>query len=251
MSLLAPVSSTQIMNRAGIHRHVMTFWLRNGLLRPIEAASGKGNHLRFEWYETNIAAIMNHLRILGMNIEGMLSVATTFREAIAWAESYDLKHNDVWALQTLSMIEGHHHNGGYSGARFAEMMEQYSSEDQGPWRITDRIKSLRDQIPEDEFYQHVDAYLTITEQPEVGDPREVVFHPDYLTYFWRSGEGGNYLFAFGENAVYKSMVNGSVSSIALNIPAILWGVWNDPKDGLSAILTRGMEARADAKAEAA
>lgn len=248
MSPQPPVSSTEIMQRTGIPRDVLTFWLRNGLLRPIEAAGGKGKHLRFEWYETNIAAIMNHLRILGMKIEGMLSIVATFRAAISWAESYGLNHGDVWAIKALSMIHGYRNIGSYSDADFAEMMEQYSAEEQGPLRITDRIKALRDQISDDEYKQYVNAYLTITEQPHASDVREAVFNPEFLTYFWRSGEGEKYLFAFGKNAVYASMMEGSVSSIALNIPVILWGVWNNPEDGISARLGRGMEVRAHTNA---
>lgn len=234
------------MKRAGIARDVLTFWLRNGLLQPTEAAAGRGKHLRFEWYEANIAAIMNQLRILGMKIEGMLSVVATFRAAIAWAEKYAIDRADVVALDGLFNLHNRRDNGFYSDAEFANMMERFGYEEYGEPRIPDRIKAVHAKMSKNEFYQHIDPYMTITEQPEAGDPREAAFHPDELTYFWRSGEGENYLFAWGEGAVHKSMINGSVSSIALNIPVILWGVWNEPEDGVSAMLARGMKARSEA-----
>ncbi|WP_207105852.1 hypothetical protein [Sphingomonas sp. CFBP 8760] len=230
------MSSTEIMKRAGIARDVLTFWLRNGLLQPMEAAAGRGKHLRFEWYEANIAAVMNQLRILGMKIESMLSIVGTFREAISWAESYGIQPSDLPALDTIFTLHKKRINRLYDDAGLVKMIEQFSDEKYAEARITDRIKKIYYKMPKDEFYQHRDPFMIITEQPEASDVRQAVYQYGKLTYFWRSGEGEKYIFAWGEAAEFRSMCEGSVSSIALDIPTILWRVWNNPEDGIGGLL---------------
>lgn len=51
MSTEEPMLRADIMAKADITRDVMTFLVRGGALRPIEAPTGTGFKLRFPWYE--------------------------------------------------------------------------------------------------------------------------------------------------------------------------------------------------------
>ena len=237
------ISSTDITRRADIPRDVLTFWLRNGLLCPVEAPTGKGRHLRFKWYELNIAAIMNHLRITGLKIEGMLSIVATFREAIAWAESYDLNRDEVGALHTMFILHHQREQQYFDDAELARKIDEFSGEHQGPSRITGKVRALHAKMPKDEFYRHLNPFLTISEQPEPMDPREAVFDVGELTYFWRTGEGDTYQFEWGEAAAFQSQKSGARAMIGLDISTILWEVWNEKEDGISAMLERAHEDR--------
>ncbi|MEG3163135.1 hypothetical protein U1701_00855 [Sphingomonas sp. PB2P19] len=84
----------------------MTVWVRGGVLRPIEAPTRTGFKLRFPWYEANIAAIMNQLRIFGVKIEGMLSIGCVYREAIAYFDGFGLNRDQVYGLWSLFISEG-------------------------------------------------------------------------------------------------------------------------------------------------
>ncbi len=75
------------------------------MLRPAAAATGIGFKLRFRWYEANIAAIMKQLRILGVKIDGMLSIGCVYREVIAYFDGFGLDHDLVYGLCSLLITE--------------------------------------------------------------------------------------------------------------------------------------------------
>lgn len=254
-----PLSSTDIMSRVGIERNVMTFWTRGGVLQPIEAQE---RNFRFPWYEANIAAIMNQLRVLGVRIDGMLSICRIYREAIAFFDELGLSRDEVYGLWSLFIITGNHvhrimkiaeyqamvDTPGFDAERFptivaaaqrpteeeeeeelkAAMLEA-GNEKHGAKRLTARIVDLYETITKEDFYKHLDAYLTVTEQP-TRDDVNYDGHLEELTYYWRVGQGDEYRFAWGAGAGGKASKDGARAMIAVDVTAVLSEVWNRPGD---------------------
>jgi len=262
-----PILRGDIMAKARIPRDVMTFWVRGGVLRPIEAPTGTGFKLRFPWYEANIAAIMNQLRILGVNIEGMLSIGRVYREAIAYFDQFGLNRNQIHGLSSLFIIESNFianqlkrlelrdlvntpgfdrdkHPGTVEAAatlseaehekEFKEALLPFTKDVHGEQRITREILEIRETIKREDFYRHLDAYLTVTEQPKGDDSAGYSANLEEMTYFWRTGEGEKYRFAWGTQASDEATGDGAKSMIAVDVTAVLYEVWNHSEDGTSA-----------------
>lgn len=260
-----PLLRGDIMAKAEITRDVMTFWVRGGVLRPIEAPTGVGFKLRFEWYEANIAAIMNQLRILGVSIKGMLSIGAVYRDAISFFDGVGAARDEVHAMWALDMIERkviarRVKRAGYRDIVEApgfdpekrpgvaeEAVNSISIEDElwaeiVPWtteihgkqRVTVRVMELWQGMPREEFRRHLDPYVTITEQPKASYTSEGVASPEELTYFWRVGESDDYRFVWGADAGKLARADGAKSMIAIDVTAVLRSVWNSQEGGTSA-----------------
>ncbi len=214
------LSRSGITVRVGIPNDVMTFWVRRGLVRPIYAPAGVGRHLKFEWYEANIAAVMSQLRQFGVPIDGLLSIAASYRDAIAWASSYELSREDVGELHELYILYCHHRHGSYDDAELAVRLQKHS----------DRIKGIHAAMPEAEFRRHLDSFLTITEQPgsDEEDSREP--NTEELTYLWRTGDRDEYRFAWGQEGPELARRDGALALIAVDVSAVLHSVWNPSED---------------------
>ncbi len=261
-----PILRGDIMAKAEIPRDVMTFWVRGGVLRPIEAPTGTGFKLRFPWYEANIAAIMNQLRILGVKIEGMLSIGCVYREAIAYFDGFGLNRDQVYGLWSLFITEGNFvarqlkraelrrliNSPGFDrekSLRIVEAAVELSEEEQeeefkeamlaaaaeihGARRLTREIAEIRENIEREDFYRHLHAYLTVTEQPNADDPGGYSANLQEMTYFWRTGEGNEYRFAWGAEASGEATKDGAKAMIAVDVTAVLYEVWNQSEDGTS------------------
>lgn len=223
---LEPLSRSGITFRADIPNDVMTFWVRRGLVCPIEAPSGMGRHLRFEWYEANIAAVMSQLRQFGVPIDGLLQIADTFRASIAWAKSYGLTNrNDVTALWQTFIVHAFHERGEIDDDQLAEDLARWSEERAGASRITPRIQAIHASMPKAEFREHLDAYLTIMRQHETGD-RRGQYQPD-MSYFWRAGD--RWKFWHGEGGPVEAQRDGALATIAVDVWTVLFDVWNRPE----------------------
>jgi len=262
-----PILRGDIMAKAEIPRDVMTFWVRGGVLRPIEAPTGTGFKLRFPWYEANIAAIMNQLRILGVKIEGMLSIGRVYREAIAYFDGFGLDRDQVYGLWSLFIIEGNFvandlkraelrdlvNSPGFDRDKHPHIVEASialseaeqeeklkaamlasAGEIHGARRLTLELIEIRERMNRDDFYRHLDPYLTVTEQPEADDLDEYTANLEEMTYFWRTGEGEEYCFAWGPQASDEATEDGAKSMIAVDVTAVLYEVWNRSEDGTSA-----------------
>lgn len=253
-----PLSRSGMTGRTGVPNDVLTYWVRYELVRPIVAPSGVGRHLRFHWYEANIAAVMNQLRILGVRIEGMLSIARVYRDAIAFFDGFDLDFDQVHALWSLYNTEvgfitsrlrrmqmrdlvqspGFEPAKNVAAVRIAEETDQeleakftqslvaLSDEKHGSMQLTPELLELSESIDRDEFYRHIDAFHTIAQQPEPDMPG--YGSTDELTFFWRVGEGDDYRFAWGQSAAEKAYKDGAVAMIAIDVTNILHKVWNPP-----------------------
>ena len=262
-----PILRGDIMAKAEIPRDVMTFWVRGGVLRPIAAPTGTGFKLRFPWYEANVAAIMNQLRILGVNIEGMLSIGRVYRQAIAYFDGFGLNRDQVYGLWSLFIIEDNFvasemkraelrdlvNSPGFDRDQHpriveasvalseSEQQEEFKAamlasagEIHGARRLTYEIIEIRERMEREDFFRHLDAYLTVTEQPEADDPAGYGANLEEMTYFWRTGEGEEYRFAWGAEASDEATGDGAKSMIAVDVTAVLYEVWNRSKDGTSA-----------------
>ncbi|MBB5727917.1 hypothetical protein FHS99_000373 [Sphingomonas prati] len=246
------------MNRVDIPKDVWTFWTRGGVLQPVEGGRGTGNRNKFPWYEANIAAIMNQLRILGVKIEGMLSIARVYRDSIAYFEGLGVDRDQVNALWQLFIIQGHivakrtewHRVRDFVNApdlnpeRFLHLVEaaaDYSIEDvwaeeieaapdekHGAQRVTLELWDLWSTLTREEFYRHLDPYLTVTEQPKPGEPGVENSNLEEMTYFWRVGEGDEYRFSWGSST--KAGEDGATAMIAVDVTAVLYKVWNSDTD---------------------
>lgn len=214
-----PLSRSGITTRANIPNDVMTFWVRRGLVRPIEAPSGMGRHLRFEWYEANIAAIMNQLRMVGVSIDAMLSITTKFRQGIAWATELGVTRDDVFAMITYRNLRTGLDERDYSVEYFNQELESWSNARHGNQRLTDRIIAIADRADKSDFRKYEYAYTAITDQPDR------LYQPD-ATYFWRVGD--DWRFDFNETGLAAAREDGALASIAVDIPSTLFHVWNRP-----------------------
>ena len=259
-----PILRGDIMVKAAIPRDVMTFWVRGGVLRPMEAPTGTGFKLRFSWYEANIAAIMNQLRILGVKIEGMLSIGHVYREAIAYFDGLGLNRNQVYGLWSLFIVEDSFvarmlrqaelrnlvNSPGFDRDKnpsiveasvdlsedeqeeeLKEAMLAAAGEAHGEKRLTREIAEIRENVEREDFYRHLHAYLTVTEQPKADDPAGHSANLEEMTYFWRTGEGDEYRFAWGPKASGEATKDGAKAMIAVDVTAVLYEVWNRPEDG--------------------
>lgn len=215
-----PLSRSGITYRADIPNDVMTFWVRRGLVRPIDAPSGMGRHLRFHWYEANIAAVMNQLRMVGVSIDALLSIASKFREAIAWASELGVSQDDVYAMMTYRNLRYGLEKRDYSLEEFNSELKSWSDERHGSQRVTDRIIAIADQVDDADFRKHQSAYTAITDQPDQ------LYHPD-ATYFWRVGD--DWRFDFNEDGLFQAREDGALASIAVDISSTLFHVWNRPE----------------------
>ncbi|WP_260597438.1 hypothetical protein [Sphingomonas endolithica] len=215
-----PLSRSGMTFHAAIPNDVMTFWIRRGLVRPIEAPSGMGRHLRFEWYEANIAALMGQLRQFGVPIDGLLSITATFRDAIAWADKYGLSRDDVMALWATFTAHALNTN----GEDLVASLDLWSHERHGATRITPRIRAIHASMSTEEFHQHHDAFLTIFEQPGPDD-RRGQYEPD-MSYFWRAGD--RWRFRHGQGAPHEARNDGALATIAVDVSTVIFDVWNRP-----------------------
>ena len=216
-----PLSRSGITSVTGVPNDAFTFWLRRGLVRPIDAPSGPGRHLRFQWYEANIAAVMNQLRQFGLPIDALLSIAATYRGAIAWAERVGLAdRNEVQALWTTYKLHDDQRRGGYSLDDLAGDLDYFSDEQRlGAKRITPKIRSVHASTSRADFDQ---PYMSITEQPE---PRVRGFgERSDLTHFWRVDD--EWRFVVGGNGPYDALLDRVFSTIAVDVRTVIYFVWN-------------------------
>lgn len=257
MASREPLSRGDIMSRVGIERDVMTFWIRGGVLQPMAGPTGPGKHLRFAWYEANIAAVMNQLRILGVKIGGMLSIGRGYREAIAYFEGLSVSPEEASALYAISSAESRAIGNqaeraryrkiisqpGFDSVKYAymvkaainvsfidELRNQILEEAQGrsgQEGITPRLIEIWRNISREIFDQYYWIYRSISEQPEVGK-LGWGGGPEGMTYFWRDGEGDEYRFAIGVESIKPAHEGGAISMIAIDVAAALDQVWINP-----------------------
>lgn len=76
----------ELAQLANVDEGVLSFWLRNNLLRPSPGRSGKGHHRRFDRLQVSIAAVLAELHRLGTNISALSSFSDILQRGATQAE---------------------------------------------------------------------------------------------------------------------------------------------------------------------
>lgn len=100
-------------------------------------------------------------------------------------------------------------------------------------RLTREIAEILENLEREDFYRHLYAYLTVTEQPKADNLGGYSASPQEMTYFWRTGEGNEYRFAWGAEESGGATKDGAKAMIAVDVTAVLYEVWNRSADGTS------------------
>ena len=225
MDSFAPVATGDLLARTGMPVDVMTFWLRKGLLRAIDATRVAGQHRRFMFYEVNLAAVLLQVREFRTNIDGLFSVAAIYHEAIDWGAELGVSRDDVFAMWTVFTQRAFRDRGDYADeAEYQASLDPFRHERHGAKRVTPRIEALATQTGKLTFRQHLNAFLSIMDQPP---PRngENPLHPD-VSYFWRAGD--RWRLEVGENGPLTARRDGAMATIAIDVPEVIYRVWNRP-----------------------
>lgn len=92
------LSRSDIVRLAGIDNDVLTFWLRQGLIRPIHAAAGRGRHLRFDMCQLKIAGVLSSARLAALNVDALRAIAAELQNAVSTFQRFGLEVEALVAL---------------------------------------------------------------------------------------------------------------------------------------------------------
>lgn len=217
-----PITRKGITSLADIPNDVVTFWIRRGVVKPIEGPAGTGRHLRFAWHEVNIAAVMGQLRLLGAPIDSLVSLAATYRAAIEWGLGYGLSRGEVLALRTVFHAQDMYERGALDADKLASYLAVDAKETVRPDRITERVLDLSGQVNRTDFEQHWETFASIYEQPTPG--RYYASPHESGTFFWPSKDG--WKVSHDRLAESAAAHDGALALIKMNVPSVLFLVWN-------------------------
>lgn len=83
----ARFSKGDLSRLSGVPENVLTFWLRAGLLVPVEGGDGRGSHRRFDRMQVSLAAILREMHAFGANITTLNSFAEFLRPVMIYGET--------------------------------------------------------------------------------------------------------------------------------------------------------------------
>ncbi|MEH3045530.1 hypothetical protein [Sphingomonas adhaesiva] len=92
------LSRGDLVQLSGAPNDALTFWLRQGLIVPIEAADGAKRHLRFERHEAKIAAMLASGRRVGLNVDALRVLSSALRTAFEWIEAHAVERSEWEAM---------------------------------------------------------------------------------------------------------------------------------------------------------
>ncbi len=209
-----PLSRSGITSLTGVPRDVLTFWVRQGVVRPIDAPAGTGRHLRFQWYEANIAAVMLQFRRLGFNVESLHSIGQLYRDAIAWADELEVSRDDVRAINEYMFYKEMPDDPGGEPYDVEAAIQRLREHPRLP--ITDRLIAIADNMDVDRFVEYRWLFLSITDQPDR------LFDPGDTTLFWPSQDG----WRVSLGSALAAQADGLFATISLDVNSVLYYVWN-------------------------
>lgn len=208
------LSRGELLKRTGIDNDVLTFWIRRGLVRPVEGGNGTGRRLRFAFYEANIAAVMNLLRSCGLNIEALASIADIYRSAIAWANGMSLARADLLAADDHRTAKWQLKVGSITPQEYDEELARMRQQTIAGVPLSDKHMEMASAMADDQLYNsHFHNLLAITEQPQERPGADLV-------YLWRSQDRWQISYAPGD-----ASDDNALALIALNVPEALHSVW--------------------------
>jgi DNA-binding transcriptional MerR regulator len=224
-----PLTRAELLSRAGVENDVLSFWLKRDVIRALPRV-GEGKHRRFAYVEVNIAAVLNQLRDFGVNIDGLRSVSLAFREALSWAERWNIKNTDevcaIGAAKTLRANLESKKKGleayieSFEEALAYELEHARHDKHEGQ-RLTPEIEAIADKMSSAEFYHFRDLYITIRERPTgKGEPPS---WPGYVTVFWRAGD--RWQVGYGPDAFHFARSDGALTTLAIDVSILLHRVW--------------------------
>lgn len=204
----------ELLRRTGIDNDVLTFWIRRGLVRPVESGSGTGRHLRFAFYEANIAAVMNLLRGCGLNIDALSSIAGIYRSAIAWAQDMSLARPDLFAADDYRNATWQVNAGTISQQQYDQELARMRQLTIAGVPLSEKHIEMASAMSDDQLYaRHFYNLLAITDQPQRSGSE--------LTYFWPSQDG--WRISYDPD---RASEDNALALVAVNIHGALHNVWH-------------------------
>ena len=80
-------SRKQLGALAGLDESTLTYWTREGMIRPTAGGGGKGLHRRFAYSEVNLAAVLMDLIRAGASAASLRKLAAKFHHSLDWMTS--------------------------------------------------------------------------------------------------------------------------------------------------------------------
>lgn len=81
-----------VCQMARVSEEVFAFWVKRGLLSPVDGGAGKGSHRRFSHDHVRIACLLRAARDAGLNISALAFIAEQAAVAIAAYRMFDVPH---------------------------------------------------------------------------------------------------------------------------------------------------------------
>lgn len=97
-------SRSDIVRLAGVDNDVFTFWLRHGLVRPLESAVGRGKVLRFDRSQVLVAKLLANARSTGLNLDALKAIAGAVQSAIEVYAKADAPYSMLSSI--IEEVEG-------------------------------------------------------------------------------------------------------------------------------------------------
>lgn len=88
---------SQISELTGLSDSVLAFWLKRSVIKPTTKSEGTGRHLKFDFIEIHLAALLRELRKLGNDVDSLKAFADLVHQGRELAERYRLSENDLSA----------------------------------------------------------------------------------------------------------------------------------------------------------
>ena len=94
----------QLCALAGIPEGVASFWIRNGILRPVAGGEGKGSHRLFDRIEVSNAAILSAMQSYGINVGMLSSLSSMMHQARDICDGAGIPLNEIEAAARLRKV---------------------------------------------------------------------------------------------------------------------------------------------------
>lgn len=208
------LTRNDMVSFTGMTHDVLTFWLRRGVLQPHTPRGGRGRHLRFDYFEANIAAVLLQARSLGANIDALNGISKIYREAITWADQLGIQADtDEEFLSEVRSWDAFPSN----PDKHKMFLDEYTRHSDKRFSLDERRLSI---------LQKLDKHEVVNFQWKFDDimrvPRQMI-NPD-LTFFWQSGPV--WKAAWGEYGTLEARADGILATMAIDVRAAIYDVWN-------------------------
>lgn len=236
---------SELVAQVGMTDNNLTLWIRHGLIRPHGERSGRGNALRYPFYEANIAALLLHLHRFDASIETMKGIAGIYRAALSWGLSFGLTpdimviitsllHEPIWAHAKIKKDTGkfdpkafsqavHKHEAKFGLSSHRPTSRKAARTAKAQATKDDRLVSpvlieFVERVDFDEWKLHASAFYDLLLQPRALTLPCPVF-------FWKTADG----WRRGESTegqLVASERDGAYVTIAIDTLGVFYHLWN-------------------------